>query len=295
MGRDPIKQKEYQKKYREEHKEEIKEMNRKWREENADYIREKKKKYREENKEKIAQHKKEYAQNNPDHVKKLLHESYLRRKDKVLTSQKEYYEKNKETVLNYLKEYRKKHKDDLATYDKFYEKLKPFYQENIKQDPNNSELILIKCYRSECENWINPTVSQVLSRYNSILGKSEGEHNIYCCDECKRLCPVFNAKKYPKGFKTDDDYNREVQPELREMVLKRDNNTCQKCGKSKDEFLDIILHCHHKFPLNEDPVCSADVDNCITLCVDCHKWVHKNVPGCGYGELRCDKDHSLNN
>ena len=40
---------------------------------------------------------------------------------------------------------------------------------------------------------------------------------------------------------------------------------------------------------NEDPVCSADVDNCITVCVDCHQWIHTHVPGCGYGELRCSE------
>ena len=23
------------------------------------------------------------------------------------------------------------------------------------------------------------------------------------------------------------------------------------------------------------------------LCKECHKWVHMNVPGCGYSELKC--------
>ena len=297
MGRDKEKQKVYQKRYREEHKEELRDMNRKWREENAKELKEKKKKYREENKEKIQQHKKDYAAEHPELVKKQRHESYLRRKNKVLAAQKERYEQNKEDILAYLKNYREEHKNDLATYEKFYEKLKPYYQENIKQDPKNPELILIKCYRSECDNWVNPTVSQVLGRYRSIIGKSAGDHNIYCCDECKKLCPVFNTKVFPKGFKSKNNYDREAQPELRELVLKRDNYTCQHdgCGKSLAEFPDLVLHCHHKFPLNEDPACSADIDNCITLCEECHRWVHMNVPGCSYAELRCTKNHPLNN
>jgi hypothetical protein len=32
---------------------------------------------------------------------------------------------------------------------------------------------------------------------------------------------------------------------------------------------------------------SADMDNCITLCVKCHKETHR-LPGCGYYELRCN-------
>jgi len=65
------------------------------------------------------------------------------------------------------------------------------------------------------------------------------------------------------------------------MVLKRDDYTCQKCGSEE------ILHCHHIFPLNENPVMSADINNCITLCKSCHKLAHK-IPGCGYHEMRCD-------
>lgn len=85
------------------------------------------------------------------------------------------------------------------------------------------------------------------------------------------------------------DYSRDDQPQLRDLVLERDNYTCQRegCGKSLADDPDLKLVCHHVFPLNEDPVCSADVDNCITVCVDCHKWIHTHVPGCGYAELRC--------
>ena len=116
----------------------------------------------------------------------------------------------------------------------------------------------------------------------------KGEANLYCSEGCKRSCPTFGQKLYPKDFKQNS--SREVQPELRKMVLERDNWTCQKCGKSKEDFPELELHCHHIFPLNENPVESADMDNCITYCKECHKWIHKNVPGCGYAEMKCSED-----
>jgi 5-methylcytosine-specific restriction endonuclease McrA len=76
-----------------------------------------------------------------------------------------------------------------------------------------------------------------------------------------------------------------VQPELRQMVFERDNYTCQRCGFHKDDFQNGI-HCHHIESLNENPIESADIDNCITLCEGCHKEVH-SISGCKYNELRC--------
>jgi 5-methylcytosine-specific restriction endonuclease McrA len=73
-----------------------------------------------------------------------------------------------------------------------------------------------------------------------------------------------------------------VQHELRQMVLARDNYTCKNCG-SKDK----PLHCHHIYPASIDPIESADLDNCMTLCEDCHKEVHKK-DGCRYSQLRIE-------
>jgi len=35
-----------------------------------------------------------------------------------------------------------------------------------------------------------------------------------------------------------------------------------------------------------NPLESADLDNCVTLCKNCHKEVH-GKEGCKYNELRC--------
>lgn len=106
---------------------------------------------------------------------------------------------------------------------------------------------------------------------------------MYCSQGCKDSCPIYGSP-HQRGYAPAS--SREVQPQLRQMVFKRDKYTCQKCGLHKDE-LKIGLHCHHIWPLNENPVESADMYTCITYCANCHKWVHMNVAGCGYGEMRC--------
>ena len=65
-----------------------------------------------------------------------------------------------------------------------------------------------------------------------------------------------------------------------DMVFAIDNYTCQKCGSTKS------LHCHHLTGLRQNPLESADLDNCITLCKKCHKWAHTQK-GCTYLELQC--------
>ena len=230
-------------------------------------------------------------------------------KDKA--KQKEYYEKNKERLLAYHKKYREDHKDAVkkkvsecydknkekynkrkreyanspAEYDIFIDKISPY--EECQRDPENQELIQVRC--KYCGRWFNPTNDQLRHRLTAlnceITGRTHGESNLYCSEACKKSCPTYGQILYPKDFKQNT--SREVQPELRKMVLARDNWTCQKCGKSKDEIPELILHCHHIFPLNEDPIRSADIDNCETLCKECHEWKHKNIPGCSYPELKC--------
>ncbi len=298
----------YKKKYDKEHREQNKKNS---------------KAYNQSHKEEIRKQRQDKIKNDPEYHEKLLEskrEYYQRTKD---TIRKEYLEKNKDKIREQRKDYFKKYSEENrerlseqkrqyyqdnkerikanvskrnkspAPYDLFFEKLNKYNE--CRRDPNNPELLQVRCKYSGCQKWFNPTIQQCWDRYKHILGKERTSSEMYCSDECKSLCPIYRKQKYPEGqspHKTNN--NREVQAELRELVLARDNYTCQHegCHKSQAEFPDLKLVCHHIFPLNEDPVGSADIDNCITVCEECHRWIHKNVPGCGTAELRCSKEEN---
>jgi 5-methylcytosine-specific restriction endonuclease McrA len=154
----------------------------------------------------------------------------------------------------------------------------------VDESPRLSEdgiSIEVKC--RYCGMYFLPTNQQISDRIKS-LESNVSENSLYCSKYCKQACPIFGRVKYPKGFKKAT--SREVQPELRQLVLERDKWTCQKCGKTTDE---TELHCHHILPINESPIESADVGNCIILCKHCHKEVHK-LPDCRYNELKCSEE-----
>ena len=46
----------------------------------------------------------------------------------------------------------------------------------------------------------------------------------------------------------------------------------KQCGKGKDE---APLHCHHSEGIEINPIESADIDICFTLCKECHNELHK--------------------
>jgi len=71
-----------------------------------------------------------------------------------------------------------------------------------------------------------------------------------------------------KKLRTSDKY-----AEWREAVFERDGYACQDCGAS-DEY----LNAHHLVPISEDISKALDVDNGVTLCIDCHQKRHPDTP-----------------
>lgn len=141
---------------------------------------------------------------------------------------------------------------------------------------NDGILLEVRC--KYCGKYFKPTNKQVTNRVNALKGIQSGDGYLYCSEGCKNSCSVYKQILYPKDHKPAT--SREVQPQLRKLVLERDNWTCQKCDRTD------TLHCHHIDPVKNNPIESADVDNCITFCVDCHKKVHQQ-DGCTYNELKC--------
>ena len=169
-------------------------------------------------------------------------------------------------------------KNNLPLYDTYSYKIN--WIEEVRRDPENNDLLQVKCSENNCKKWFTPKRTEVRRRLTS-LRTGIGENRFYCSDECKNKCSVFNQVLYPKTF-IKDDITREVQQELRELVFQRDEHECQKCGNDTD------LHCHHFEGVEQNPIESADIDNCITLCSECHKMAHEDE-GCRYVDLKKDK------
>jgi len=177
------------------------------------------------------------------------------------------------------------YKNNTPLYNKYAKQLNP-YGIVCRRNKEDDNVLEVKCMY--CDRWFIPILKSVQSKIQCINGKRSGECNLYCSDTCKQACPTFKQRIYPKGFK---DYktntSREVQAPLRKKVLKRDNYTCQKCSTT-----DTILHCHHYEGVEVNPIESADADNCITLCKDCHNEIHK-ADKCGikqYQRKECKED-----
>jgi len=163
-------------------------------------------------------------------------------------------------------------------YDVYQPQIKP-YGVKCRRSKEDKNILEVKCMY--CDRWYIPSNKSVRSKIESINGQKQGELNLYCSDECKHTCPTYGQRIYPKDYKINT--SREVQPELRKLVLKRDNYTCQKCGIMNTE-----LHCHHYEGIEINPVESADIDQCITLCKKCHNDVHRKDK-CGMKDYKRDR------
>lgn len=215
------------------------------------------KEYNKKNKEQWQQYNKNYKKNNKEYIEKYENEVYK--------------EKRKELCVKW--------KHQKSYYDTFFQKISIY--EETRRDPNNDKLIQIKC--NFCKEWFNPTNSQIQNRLSCIeKDYKQGEARLYCSDVCKLKCPVYKQIKRTKDQKIKTSY-RQMQSELRSMVLERDQYTCQICGEKKSNLI-----CHHFTGVEQNPLESADVDNCITLCVECDNYVH-NLSGCRRIDLICNK------
>lgn len=70
--------------------------------------------------------------------------------------------------------------------------------------------------------------------------------------------------------RTSRDRECSSYKEWREAVYQRDDYTCQKCGQRGGK-----LNAHHIKSYAKYPDLRLDINNGITLCVDCHKITHR--------------------
>jgi hypothetical protein len=172
---------------------------------------------------------------------------------------------------------------NLPLYKTYAHQLEKYEQVHIIQQ---GDLYLLGVNCLYCNKILVPKQTHVRNRIRAIEGViGAGQARFYCSDGCKQACPIFWKTEWPEGYAPAT--SREMQPQFRKMVLERDNWTCQKCGINKESNIETELHAHHIDPVINNPIESCDVDNGITLCVNCHHEVHQ-LPGCTLNELKCD-------
>jgi len=173
---------------------------------------------------------------------------------------------------------------DIPFYDTYAPQID--WCEEVRRNKENRNILEVKC--SYCGKWYIPTSRSVIHRIQVLKGNYQGECKLYCSDHCKKCCPVYN--KTAETLMREDDVRsgrdpwwkmvREVQPQLRQLVFERDGYKCIKCGSKE------YLHCHHIEGILWEPLTSADIDMCITVCNNCHMVIHK-IDGCGYNDMKC--------
>jgi 5-methylcytosine-specific restriction enzyme A len=176
-------------------------------------------------------------------------------------------------------------KKGIPLYDTYASQIE--WCEEVRRNEEDTNILEVKCFK--CGNFFIPKLHQILNRMLCIKTNNKGDGNLYCSDECKKSCSIYG--KSSKSIMKEDaikagrlnwlKLTREVQPELRQLVLERDNYQCVKCSNTNN------LQCHHILPVAIEPLLSADVDNCMTLCYNCHKKIHQK-DGCRYGQLRIE-------
>jgi len=162
--------------------------------------------------------------------------------------------------------------NNIPLYDTYAHKIS--YAEKVRKNKQDLNILEVTC--AYCGKWFVPTLISINNRIQALKGNYTGEHKLYCSVNCKHECPIYGKVKYSAEENNTKRYSREVQPELRQMVFERDNYSCQKCEKHQDD-LNCGLHCHHYEGIEINPIESADIDNCITLCKFCHKGIHKKL------------------
>jgi hypothetical protein len=257
--------KKCQKEYRDSHKEHYNEYMKKYVSDNKDKVKEWKRKNRENHKKEILMYSKEYYREHKEDRKQYNKEYYKINKERLLNKKKDSYENNKEKFLKIARINRN-----------LYAKITPYIEQSltsIEEFKVEDGFLFVRC--KNCNEWLQPTRTEIYHRIRCMNDISNGESNFYCSDTCKSLCVIYNQVKYDKFNKPRKHNNNK---EWAKLVKEQDDYTCQICECK------TTLQAHHIIPVAINPLLAEDLDNGICLCKDCHKNVH--IDDCSYNNLK---------
>lgn len=162
-------------------------------------------------------------------------------------------------------------KKNLPLYDTYAPQI-DYVHETRSTTKSGLKLLEVRC--KNCNKWFVPKLTDVCGRIYSLTGKAKGEHNLYCSEECKNNCGVFNQQTWPKNHKPHK-INKSIwytDAELsiwRDAVLKRENHICEYCGKP-------ATIAHHSKAKKLEPFFALDPDYGVACCEKCHyKYGHQ--------------------
>jgi hypothetical protein len=131
--------------------------------------------------------------------------------------------------------------------------------------------IAIECGRGETaiHKWLHRFDIPIRSRTEAMRGlKKSEEHKKKLSDWAKTRTGDKNPCWRGGRVKEKARIRHCGWRERRKLTLERDNHECQDCG------IDLNLHVHHIKPVKDYPELINSIDNCITLCADCHRRLH---------------------
>lgn len=142
-----------------------------------------------------------------------------------------------------------------------------------KHDENDGDFIVFKM-QNKSKLLINKLIDK-----QKIRNKKEHEDNEKLSDEQlhqKALKVSENNKNTSNNTKYVYVRQHERSETIRDDVIRRAHGVCARCGKKVGPDININipeLQCHHVIPLSDGG--KDIIDNCVALCPNCHRHVHK--------------------
>jgi len=158
--------------------------------------------------------------------------------------------------------------------------------EEMRYNPDkpNEKEIQVHCKNHKCKNskekggWFTPTNIQIYERIRNIEHHGLDNSYLYCSQNCKDECPLFNL--YSDPLKPNKrNYTNEEYEIFRKFVLERDVYICQYCGK-------LATNVHHERTQKLEPFFALDPDFAWSCCEKCHyEKGHPTNTKCSTGNL----------